>query len=131
MDKRPVATLAELQTEGQRLVESEGQEIGIYYVDGHVHAWRSVCPHRAARVCRGLVGGTHLPSEVYSYAFGLEGRILRCPYHGWEFDLTTGQLLVDPTVKLRRVPVIIENGEVYLSPKKTTSDRVKEQEDIG
>lgn len=130
MDKRMVAALAELQAEGHRLVESEGQEIGVYYVDGIVHAWRSVCPHRAARVCRGLVGGTHLPSEVYSYAFGLEGRILRCPYHGWEFDLTTGQLLVDPKVRLRRVPVIIENGEVYLVHGKTTSDRTQQQEGI-
>jgi len=35
----------------------------------------------------------------------MEGRILRCPWHGWEFDLATGEHVVDPDVRLKGVPV--------------------------
>jgi len=113
MDRQCVASLEELQTNGHKLVEINGVEVGVYYVDGEVHAWHSVCPHRAARICRGLVDGTHLPSEVYRYEFGMEGKILRCPYHAWEFDLTTGAFLLDPKVKLRRFPTVVEGDHVY------------------
>jgi nitrite reductase/ring-hydroxylating ferredoxin subunit len=35
----------------------------------------------------------------------MEGCILRCPWHGWEFDLRTGEHLVDPQNRLKAVPV--------------------------
>jgi len=44
----------------------------------------------------------------------MEDQILRCPWHGWEFDLTNGQLLVDSTTKLRGYPVEIEDEDLFV-----------------
>ena len=103
--KHPVARLADLPPGGRKLVHVGKIEIGLFNVDGEIHAYRNICPHAGAPVCLGKIGGTSLPSKVYEYSFGCEGRILRCPWHGWEFDLQTGEHLVDPTTKLKKFPV--------------------------
>lgn len=56
-------------------------------------------------MCLGRLSGTPLPSKVYEYIYGREGCILRCPWHGWEFDLTTGEQIVDPETRLKEVRV--------------------------
>lgn len=40
---------------------------------------------------------------------------MRCAWHGWEFDLTTGRSLVDPTVRARTYPVTIEGDDLVLT----------------
>jgi nitrite reductase/ring-hydroxylating ferredoxin subunit len=44
---------------------------------------------------------------VYEYSYGRENEILRCPWHGWEFDLLNGEHLVDPDTKLKRGRLMI------------------------
>lgn len=99
---------------GSKLVEIRGIEIGIYYVNGAYYAWRNACPHAAAPVCKGKVCGTKLPSDVYQYEFGKDKEVLRCPWHGWEFDLLTGKHLSDEQVKLRGYEVQVEGEEIYV-----------------
>ncbi|NOU94508.1 Rieske 2Fe-2S domain-containing protein [Paenibacillus sp. LMG 31456] len=113
MTKHFVATLEDLQASGKILVTVDGIELGAFYVEQGVHIYRSVCPHRGVSVCKGLVGGTNLPSNVYEYHYDREQQILRCPLHAWEFDLLTGQLLLDPLVKLKKYEAVIEENSVY------------------
>ncbi|BCM88305.1 hypothetical protein IAD21_00136 [Abditibacteriota bacterium] len=80
-------------------------EIGVFNVGGRMVAYRNVCPHAGAPVCVGKVCGTSLPSQVGEYILAREGEILRCPWHGWEFDLLNGQHLVDEKMKLRAYDV--------------------------
>lgn len=49
-----------------------------------------------APVCQGKLGGTALPGKVGEYKYGLDGQVVRCPWHGWEFDVTTGRSLFNP-----------------------------------
>ena len=98
----------------QRLVEVAGRSIGIFNVNGRFYALRNVCIHNQAPVCLGEVGGTYLPSAPDEYCQGLMGQVLRCPWHGWEFDITTGQSLFDPSLKLKRYPVTVENGKLVV-----------------
>jgi nitrite reductase/ring-hydroxylating ferredoxin subunit len=114
MNKYPVAKVAEIQEKGRKIVEVKGMEVGIFLVDGQYYAWRNMCPHAYAPVCVGRVCGTRLPSMVYEYEYGRDQEILRCPWHGWEFDLKTGQHLVDPGVKLRGFPVEVDGEDIYL-----------------
>ena len=44
----------------------------------------------------------------------LEGDILTCPWHGFQYNLVSGELLVDPAADLEMYPVIIRDGEIYL-----------------
>lgn len=78
-------------SKGNLIAEVTGMEIGLFLVDGLVYAWRNVCPHVAAPVCEGVICGTRRPSLVYEYEFGKDKEVLRCPWHGWEFDLLTGR----------------------------------------
>jgi nitrite reductase/ring-hydroxylating ferredoxin subunit len=102
MERYPVLRVDELPENGHKIVEARGIQYGIYRINGQYYAWRNVCPHAGAPVCVGKVCGTRLPSLVYEYKYGRENEILRCPWHGWEFDLLTGEHLVDPQTKLRR-----------------------------
>lgn len=86
-------------------------EIGVFRVGTEYFAYRNVCPHAGAPVCEGKICGTTLPSEVYQYEYSEEKKVLRCPWHGWEFDLKTGKHLVDERMKLRAYNVEADAGE--------------------
>ncbi|TBL70106.1 Rieske (2Fe-2S) protein [Paenibacillus thalictri] len=99
--------------DGQHIiVDVEGRSIGLYRLDGEFYALHNYCPHEGAPLCKGPVCGTTLPSSVYEYRFGREGEIIRCPWHGWEFEIKTGKSLVNEKVRTRRYKVEVENGKV-------------------
>jgi 3-phenylpropionate/trans-cinnamate dioxygenase ferredoxin subunit len=99
--------------EGQhRLFEIAGRSIGIYNLKGTFYAVLNYCPHQGAELCKGQVCGTTIESEVYEYKFGRDGEIVRCPWHGWEFDLKTGKALAKERVRLRTFKVVIEEGKI-------------------
>ena len=116
MSRIAVCTTDELGPGERRIVRVDGREIGVFNVDGTLYAVRNRCPHQGAELCRGTVGGTMLPSRPHEYRFGLEGRVLRCPWHGWEFDLATGEKLFDPSLRMRvkTYPVVVEDGRIEI-----------------
>jgi nitrite reductase/ring-hydroxylating ferredoxin subunit len=80
------------------------------------YALQGVCPHRGAALCDGVVGGTALPSEVGVIRYGRDGEILRCPWHGWEYDITDGRSLHDPArQRVRAYPVEVRDGQVFVN----------------
>jgi nitrite reductase/ring-hydroxylating ferredoxin subunit len=60
------------------------------------------------------VRGTALASMPGEYAWGREGEILACPWHGWEFDLLTVQALADRRSRVRLYPVVVREGTVHI-----------------
>lgn len=115
MTAHRVARVTDLPESGPLLVTVAGLEIGLFRVGDQVVAWRNHCPHMAAPVCRGVVSGTRLPSAVYTYRLGRDGEILQCPWHGWEFDLLSGEHLAGGSdARLRGYPVEVVDGDVYL-----------------
>jgi nitrite reductase (NADH) small subunit len=105
MRRHPVAQSGEIPPGGRKIVTIGRVQIGVFNVGGEIRAYRNACPHAGAPVCVGKISGTSQPSKVYEYIYGSEGCILRCPWHGWEFDLRTGEHLVDPGTRLKDVPV--------------------------
>ena len=104
---------AELEVGERRIIEADGKSIGVFNTGSQVVAVLNICPHAFAPVCRGKLGGTTLPSQPGEFIWGRENEILRCPWHGWEFDLHSGQCLTDRR-KLKRFPVHIRDGAVYI-----------------
>ena len=93
----------------------DGREIGIFNVAGRLFAIRNVCPHQGAPLSAGAVGGTMLPSAPHEYVYGLEGRVIRCPWHKFEFDLETGHSLHDPEhMRVATYRVALEDGSIVL-----------------
>jgi 3-phenylpropionate/trans-cinnamate dioxygenase ferredoxin subunit len=108
-----VAKASELPPGERKLVEVGGRSIGVFNVDGAYHALRNVCPHQGAPLCLGSIQGTAECSAPGEYVWGREGRILRCPWHGWEFDLTTGQSVFNPhSTRVRSYRVTVEEPSV-------------------
>ena len=114
MSKHVVARSGDIPPGGRKIVRVKGREVGVFNLDGTLYAIKNVCPHQGARVCLGKIVGTTLPSDVYEFKYGLEGRILRCPWHEWEYDLTTGHSIFDPNVKLVAYPVEVVNDEIVV-----------------
>ncbi len=70
------------------------REVGVYNVRGEYFAIRNFCPHRGAPICKGPLTGTMVPTDPgAALAWGLEGHVVQCPWHRWEFDLRSGQAL--------------------------------------
>lgn len=102
------------QGEGALRRMAGGTPIGLFRLEDRIVAWRDVCPHEAAPVCRGTVAGTRLQSPVREYLYGRHQEILRCPWHGWEFDLNSGEHLAEGSgARLRRHPIEVRDGAVY------------------
>lgn len=102
------------QGEGALRCTASSAPIGLFRLADRIVAWRDVCPHEAAPVCRGTVTGTRMQSSVREYRYGRHQEILRCPWHGWEFDLASGEHLAEGSgARLRRHPIEVRDGAVY------------------
>jgi nitrite reductase/ring-hydroxylating ferredoxin subunit len=85
--------------------------------DGSLHALVNRCLHHGAPLSCGRLGhgsrgaggvGDHRPDDSVD--------VLRCPWHGYEYDVRTGGTLFDPGRRLRRLTVWEEDGSVLLAP---------------
>ena len=109
-----VMKLEDLPVGSREIIEIDNKSIGLFNVNGQIIAVLNVCPHEFAPVCKGRLSGTTAPSlPGEPYKWGRDGEILYCPWHGWEFDLLTGNCLTDHR-KLRRFPTMIEDGLIYI-----------------
>ena len=95
-DRFEVCRTEELPPGERMIVEPKGISIGVFNVDGDYFALKNECPHRRAPLCRGKLTGTTTTDTVGEYQWDRPGRIIRCPWHGWEFDVTTGESVFNP-----------------------------------
>lgn len=110
-----VARLDDLPDRRAMIVQIGSLEIGLFRSGDTIRAWRNRCPHMGAPVCRGVVTGTMLTTDVYQYRYGRDGQILQCPWHGWEFDIDTGRHLAPgSSARLRGYPTEVVDGAVIL-----------------
>lgn len=83
---------------------------------GEFYAFADRCIHQGAPLSRGGLCGTTLPKDKPGeYAYEKEGAVLRCPWHGREFDVEdSGRMLAKPESKLREFPVELEGDDVVV-----------------
>jgi nitrite reductase/ring-hydroxylating ferredoxin subunit len=82
---------------GERLIATvEDRSIGVFNVDGEYFAVQNFCPHMGAPLCEGRQTGTGTYDEVGKPTRERSGEIIRCPWHGWEFDIETGETSFNP-----------------------------------
>ena len=91
--------------------------VGIFNVDGELHALPNVCPHQFGPLCEGRVNGTTACSAAtdWQFAWVRDGEIVTCPWHGIEFDIATGVSLVTSRLRVRTYPVRVVDGEVVVT----------------
>ncbi len=114
--KYVVARVDEIPPGGRKIVEVAGRSIGLFNLDGEFYALRNRCPHQGGPLCQGLLLGIVHGGRPGEFFYEPRRAILACPWHGWEFDIRTGQSLCDPVrLRTRRYPVSVESGQRLLA----------------
>jgi nitrite reductase/ring-hydroxylating ferredoxin subunit len=104
---------------GRLVVDAGGTVVGIFRVDGRLHAYENVCAHQGGPVCQGkMLPRIHEQLAVDQTSEGLyfdrsDPHII-CPWHGYEYSITTGRHAGDPTISLVAIPVTDSDGRVYI-----------------
>jgi nitrite reductase (NADH) small subunit len=76
----------------------EGRVIALFNVDGTYFALDGICPHQGGPLGKGR----------------LNGCVLTCPWHGWQFDVRTGQHQVNASLRHPGFPVRVAGDEVFV-----------------
>ena len=96
---KPVARVDEIHPGTLACVKVDDVELALARVDGEVYAVQGHCLHLQGPLCEGR----------------LEGHVLSCPWHGWQYDIRTGENEFDRAIKLETYDVQVEDGEVRVA----------------
>ncbi len=95
-----VARTDEIPVGGRKRIEINGQRISIFNIASEYFAICDTCPHKGtAPLIRGK----------------LDGLGIKCPNHGYRFDLRTGECNVDPVFNTKVFPVKVDGDEILLN----------------
>lgn len=101
----------------RQLVEVDGLEVLVVNVAGEVHAVANYCIHQSGPLSDGHISG-HITAEEsadgWDYRYTCEDRLIACPWHGWQFDLTTGDHIGDDDFRLPTFETVVEDGEIFV-----------------
>jgi len=96
MAKHVVAAVGDIPPGTRRLAQVNGRAIVVFNLGGEFFALNNRCPHRGGSLCQGKQTGLVESDGPGNYRYSRPGEIIRCPWHGWEFDIRTGQSYCDP-----------------------------------
>ena len=112
MARHVVAPASEIAPGTCKIVSIAGRSIGVFNVKDEFFALINRCPHEGAPLCIGPILGRFTADRPGDYRLERHGEMLRCPWHGWEFDIKTGQSWCHPeSVKARTYEVEVVPGE--------------------
>ena len=94
-----VATLSELTTGTCKAVEAAGKVIALFNVNGNVYALDNTCLHRGGPLGEGA----------------LNGDIVTCPWHGWEYNVRNGENVNSPAVKVATYAVQVDGNDIKVA----------------
>ena len=116
MAKYVVATVDEIPPGQRKIVDVGGHSVGVFNLCGEFFALLNRCPHQGGPLCQGRIWGAIESGRPGEYEFSREGEILTCSWHGWEFDIRTGQSWCDPRrLRVRAYEVSVEPGAALLA----------------
>ena len=107
-----VARTEEIPAGGRKRVTIKGRDIVIFNLDGDFFALLDKCPHEGASLACGVTVGLLESERPGQYSYSRKGEMVRCPWHGWEYDIRTGQSYCSPDdIKVKKFKVEVESGE--------------------
>ncbi|MFG0335152.1 MAG: Rieske (2Fe-2S) protein [Maioricimonas sp. JB049] len=93
-----VASVSDVPPGSGREVVAGNRVLAIFNVSGEFHALDGICPHAGGPLGKGT----------------LIDRIVTCPWHGWQFDVTSGQHCLSPGIRQTRYPVTVEGDQIVV-----------------
>jgi nitrite reductase/ring-hydroxylating ferredoxin subunit len=116
-----VCPVDEIPDGGGVLGSAGDLQLGVFRRGDQLYAYENRCAHQGGPVCTGeLLGRTvqvlNDDKEVVAEIFDEDDMHLVCPWHGWEYELATGELACDRRFRLRRFDVTVRDGIVFVRP---------------
>ena len=93
-----VAKVADIPEGEGRIVDANGQEIALFHKNGKFFAINNTCPHQGGPLGEGF----------------LEDCVVTCPWHGWQFDVTSGESKMPPGMKIQTYAVEVKGDNVFV-----------------
>jgi len=115
-----VADQADMQDGDRLIVRTEtGAELGVFYSKGEYFSYSNYCVHSGGPACEGIMipRVLDLIDENHHHvgqAFSEEEMHFVCPWHGFEYDLRTGECVSDRKLRLRKYEVVLRDGGIYV-----------------
>ena len=115
LTRHVVATVDEIAPGTSKVVEVNGRAVGIFNVNGEFFALLNRCPHAGAELCKGNIVSLVQSDGVGDYQLRRHGEFLRCPWHGWEFEVKSGKSFLDPAkYRVKTYSVEEQDGTVFV-----------------
>jgi nitrite reductase/ring-hydroxylating ferredoxin subunit len=119
MAEQFVGKVAEFADGDRRIIFAGDNEIGVFRHDGQFYAYSNFCLHQGGPACEGLtiakVEERLLPDKTSQGLYFSDKEMhFVCPWHGYEYDMKTGECVSDRKLKLRKYKVVEKGDEVYV-----------------
>jgi nitrite reductase/ring-hydroxylating ferredoxin subunit len=114
-----VGQVSEFIETDTKIVKSGSLEIGVMHRKGEFFAYRNLCLHQGGPACQGMiiakVEEVLAPDHTFIAERFSDTEIhFVCPWHGYEYDLATGEFVADRKQKLQKFDVVKKDGNVYV-----------------
>lgn len=116
-----VGKKAEFEDGSRKIVEVNNREVCVILKDDEYFAYENYCYHQGGPACEGqllakveavLAEDKTLIQETYS---DQEMHIV-CPWHGWEYELKTGECVTNRRIRLKSYEVLLTEEDIYVKP---------------
>src|SRR4030081_3438809 len=133
MARHVIAPVEELPPGTRKFLTIDDRPIAVFNIKGEFFGLLNRCPHQGAALCEGPLIGLAQSSNPGQIEYTRLGEIIRCPWHGWEFDIRTGQSYCDPKrFRAKAYPVNVEPGaSVVKGPYVAETIAVSVESDYG
>jgi nitrite reductase/ring-hydroxylating ferredoxin subunit len=106
-----VARLGDFPPGERRIVKAGSRSIGVFRVEDEFFAIRNRCPHQGGPLCQGRLSSWAVATAPGQVRMEGPPRLVACPWHGWEYDLETGQSFMGPgETRVKAYDVSVEPG---------------------
>jgi nitrite reductase/ring-hydroxylating ferredoxin subunit len=119
MAEQFVGKLSEFQDGDRRIIFVGDTEIGVFRHEGQFYAYSNFCLHQGGPACEGLtiakVEERIMPDKTSRGLYFSDTEMhFVCPWHGYEYDMKTGECVSDRKLKLRQYKVVEKEDGVYV-----------------
>jgi nitrite reductase/ring-hydroxylating ferredoxin subunit len=102
----------------KRIIETDRGSVGVFNIDNEYFAILDTCAHQGGPLCEGTVLN-HVTAEFNGVGQRVtekftDENVVKCPWHGWEYHLDSGDLAGDNKISLPTFDVIEENGDIFV-----------------
>ena len=114
-----VAKVAEIPDGERKIVQHGAHDIGVFHWGGEFYAYSNLCLHQGGPACEGMltqnvVDVIDKDGLYQGQTYGDETHFV-CPWHGYEYDIKTGECAADRRLRLKKYNVVRRGDDIFVA----------------